>query len=189
MTDSRTRAWAAALTIFAAGAIVPGTAHAEDRPLGGFVAGFSGGVLAHGIPIWSRADFEERGITVNGEIAFVPFLNILGGSIHPEIGGSVTTAGATSYAYADLKYEIMGAGGLFFGIGLGGAVHDGHLSANSPDHNALGARVLFHVPVEAGIAFAGHYRVSLYFEHVSNAYLVDPNEGVDNLGVRFGYRF
>lgn len=172
-----------------AGALSAGIAHADDRPLGGLLAGFSGGILAHGVTFWSQAPFEERGVTFNGEIDFVPFFAILGGSIHPEIGADATTAGGTSYAYADLKYEITGPWNSFFGIGVGGAVHDGYLNATSYYHNALGSRVLFHIPIEAGIAFADHYRVSVYFEHVSNAYLTSPNEGLDNVGLRFGYRF
>lgn len=180
---------AACLMAGSAGALRPGIARADDRPLGGALAGFSGGILAHGIPVWSRAGFEERGVTFNGEIDFAPILEILRGSIHPELGADLTTDGATSYAYADLKYEITGPWGLFFGAGLGLAVHDGYLAATSPYHNALGSRVLFHVPLEAGIAFAEHYRVSIYFEHVSNAYLANPNEGLDNMGLRFGYRF
>ena len=190
MTVSRRVAWAAAgLMTASAGALGPGIAHADDRPLGGALAGFSGGILAHGVTAVSQAGFEERGVTFNGEIDFVPFLKVLGGSIYPEIGADLTTAGGTSYVYADLKYEIMGPGNSFFGIGLGGAVHDRYLNATSSYHNALGSRVLFHIPLEAGLAFADHYRVSVYFEHVSNGYLASPNEGLDNVGLRFGYRF
>ena len=65
----------------------------------------------------------------------------------------------------------------------------GDLNPTSPDHKALGSRVLFHIPLEAGIDLDPHYRVSIYFEHVSNAYLTSPNEGLDNLGLRLGYRF
>lgn len=189
MSGSRNIAAAAGLIIASASALAPQIARADDLTLGGLVAGISGGVLAHGIPVWSRAGFEERGAAVNGEIAFAPFFDILWGRIHPEVGATVATAGGTSYAYADLKYEIMAPGNLFFGAGLGAAVHDGYLTAASRTHNALGSRVLFHVPLEAGVELAEHYRVSFYFEHVSNGYLANPNEGVDNLGLRLGYRF
>ena len=190
MTVSRRVAWAAAgLMTASVGALSPGVARGDDRPLGGVLAGFSGGILAHGVTAWSQAGFEERGVTFNGEVDFVPIFEALRGSIHPEIGADFTTADGTSYVYADLKYEIMGPGNSFFGIGLGGAVHDGYLNATSYYHNALGSRVLFHIPLEAGIAFADHYRLSVYFEHVSNGYLTSPNEGLDNAGLRFGYRF
>jgi hypothetical protein len=31
--------------------------------------------------------------------------------------------------------------------------------------------------------------VSVYFEHTSNAYTEKFNEGLDRIGVRYGYRF
>jgi hypothetical protein len=57
------------------------------------------------------------------------------------------------------------------------------------DRKALGSRVLFHIPVEIGYRLDEHNSLSAYFEHMSNAYTVDPNEGMDRLGVRYGYRF
>ena len=34
-----------------------------------------------------------------------------------------------------------------------------------------------------------HGDVSVYFEHTSNAYTQDYTEGLDRIGVRYGYRF
>lgn len=162
-------------------------AHA-DEPLLGVIAGFSGGVLAHDVEVISRSQFEG-GPAFNGEIDFVPVARRFGGIFYPELGASIATGGATSYGYADLRYEFAAASGWFVGAGLGGAVHNGYLAATSPDHKALGSRVLFHLPFEAGYSFSAHYRLSVYFEHVSNGYLASPNEGLDNAGVRLGVRF
>jgi lipid A 3-O-deacylase len=182
---------AAPLFATAIGALAasPALAQADGQPPGGILAGFSGGVLAHGVTIISRTDHEEGEVAVNGEIDFAPFAHVLGGSFYPEVGGSVASGGGTSYGYADVRYEYTLPNGIFLGAGLGGAVQNGTLQATSPDHNALGSRVLFHLPVEVGFAFAEHYRASIYFEHISNGYLAKPNEGVDNIGVRLGYRF
>jgi hypothetical protein len=50
--------------------------------------------------------------------------------------------------------------------------------------------VLFHIPAEVGYRFDDHTSLSAYFfEHMSNAYTVSPNEGMDRLGIRYGYRF
>jgi hypothetical protein len=49
--------------------------------------------------------------------------------------------------------------------------------------------VLFHLPVEVGLQITPNNRVSVYCEHVSNAFLATPNPGLDNLGVRFAHRF
>lgn len=177
-----------AAPIFGA-ALAAGIANAQaaDPPLG-IVAGLSGGVLAHGVELISRTG-NEGGPAFNGEVDFVPVLRPFAGVLYPEIGGSVATEGATRYGYADLKYEIAFAPGWFFGAGLGGAVHNGELRAASPNRNALGSRFLFHVPFEAGYAFCQKWRVSVYYEHVSNGYLASPNEGLDNAGMRLGYRF
>jgi lipid A 3-O-deacylase len=78
--------------------------------------------------------------------------------------------------------------GIFSGFGLGAAVHDGPLDER-PNRKALGKRVLFHIPAEIGWRLDRHNSLSLYFEHVSNAGLADRNHGMDNIGVRYGYRF
>ncbi len=78
---------------------------------------------------------------------------------------------------------------LFFAVGLGTAIHNGEKDASKPDMKALGSRVLFHIPVEIGLRFDDHNSLSVYFEHTSNGYTQDFNEGLDRLGVRYGYRF
>lgn len=145
-----------------------------------------GGVLAHDVHLWAARGVED-GATFNGELVLSPSLELLGGKIRPAVGASVTTQGGTSYAYADAKWEW--AGPVFFvGLGLGGAVHNGS-HYGSPDEKALGSRVLFHVPAEIGWQFTDRNRISLYFEHVSNAFTSDVNEGLDNIGVRLAHRF
>jgi hypothetical protein len=57
------------------------------------------------------------------------------------------------------------------------------------DRKALGSRVLFHFPAEIGYRFDERNSLSVYFEHTSNGYTVHPNEGLDRLGIRYGYRF
>jgi hypothetical protein len=44
-------------------------------------------------------------------------------------------------------------------------------------------------PIELGLLFTEHQGVSVMFDHVSNAYLADPNEGLDTIGLRYIYRF
>ena len=49
--------------------------------------------------------------------------------------------------------------------------------------------MLFHIPAEIGYRLDTHNSVSVYFEHTSNAYTATYNEGMDRIGVRYGYRF
>src|SRR6516225_10172032 len=104
------------------------------------------------------------------------------------IGASLNFNGDTSKAYADLRWEIEAPWGAFFAIGLGTAVHDGHLSADSPDHKALGAPVLFHPSAELGYRFENGLSVSFFADHMSNGFSRRYNEGMDSVGVRLGHR-
>jgi lipid A 3-O-deacylase len=155
---------------------------------GGFIAEIRGGVLAHNATDWYDDPRGEDGLDGNLEVLFAPTRPLLGGAIRPALGGTVSVGGHTNLAYADLRYERETPGGIFFGFGLGAAVHDGPLD-DRRDRKALGSRVLFHVPLELGWRWDRHQSVSLYFEHVSNAGLAAENEGMDNLGLRYGYRF
>ncbi len=45
-----------------------------------------------------------------------------------------------------------------------------------------------HTPIEFGFTFCERLRLSILFGLISNAYLADPNEGLDLLGVRYGFQ-
>ena len=74
-------------------------------------------------------------------------------------------------------------------VGLGAAVHDGKLDTRDDDKKSLGSRVLFRIPIEIGYALNNRHRISILFDHVSNGYLANPNEGLDTFGLRYGYKF
>jgi hypothetical protein len=150
---------------------------------------FRGGVLAHDVPgLWAGFNLED-GIDINAELLFGRGLPVLGGTVRPAVGISVNTEGFTSRAYLDARWEIEFQSGLFFGVGVGAAVHDGELDASHPDRKALGSRVLFHIPIEIGLRLDERHSFSVYFEHISNWDFADANEGLDAIGVRYGYRF
>lgn len=152
------------------------------------------GVLVHDMPhLWSGFRLES-GVDINAEVIFSPSLAFLGGHLRPALGGSlaVPTRGdgrGTSKVYADVRWMYEHASGLFVGLGIGAAWHDGHLEPDALDRKALGRRVLFHVPLEIGWRFDAHNSISLYFDHISNGYTATWNEGLDSLGVRYGYKF
>ena len=139
--------------------------------------------------LWSRFSLEPHWADVNVEVQLGPHVDVLWGSLRPAFGATVNTRGFTSKAYADARWEIESPTGIFFSIGAGAAVHDGKVGPTEFDRKALGSRVLFHFPAEVGWRWDGHSSVSLYFEHISNGYTQDFNEGLDAIGVRYGYRF
>ena len=157
---------------------------------GPFIDEFKIGVLAHDVPdLWSGFRPNRVRLTSTSKPYCLPSVAFLGGTIRPAIGGSISTVGATSDAYIDARWQYETPTGIFFGLGLGAAVHNGQLQLEDWDRKALGSRVLFHIPAEVGYRFDDHNSLSAYFEHMSNAYTVSPNEGMDRLGIRYGYRF
>lgn len=149
------------------------------------------GVLYHDVPdLWSGFRLEREGADINVELLLKPsFPGLFFGTIRPVVGGTVSTRGDTNHAYAGLRWQADLGAGFFVGVGLGGAVHDGHLLPDSRRHKALGSRVLFHIPAEIGYRLDSHNSLSLYFEHTSNAGLARHNEGMDRIGMRYGYKF
>jgi hypothetical protein len=140
-------------------------------------------------PICGRASAWRAGVDINAELLFGRGLPVLGGTIRPALGVSVNTEGFTSRVYLDARWEVELGSGIFLGLGLGAALHDGLTGPTEPDRKALGARVLFHIPIEIGLRLDARNSVSVYFEHVSNWDLATYNEGLDAIGVRYGYKF
>ena len=156
----------------------------------GFIDELKFGVLAHDVPdLWSGFRAEPNSVDINFEALLSPHVNFAGGTLRPAIGASVNTVGATSMGYLDARWQYETAFGVFIGLGVGAAVHDGQIDLDDWDRKALGSRVLFHFPAEIGYRFDDHNSVSAYFEHTSNGFTAFPNEGMDRLGIRYGYRF
>jgi lipid A 3-O-deacylase len=148
------------------------------------------GALEHDTPgLWSGFSRERAAADANFEILFTPWAQTFGGYLRPAIGTTVNFIGDTSKAYADLRWEIEAPWGVFFAIGLGAAIHDGHLSLDGPNAKALGAPVLFHPSAELGYRLDNGFSISLFADHMSNAFSRRYNEGMDTVGARLGYRF
>lgn len=151
--------------------------------------GFRIGILAHDVRLWSRTR-SEGGIDLNAEVVLdLPGWSLLNGRILPNLGVSLNSQGDTSTLYTGLLWEYERPSRFFFNVGLGLAVHDGELESKFDDKKALGSRILFRIPIEFGLLIAKHHGVSILFVHVSNAYLAEPNEGLDTIGIRYSYRF
>lgn len=173
-----------ALAVMAA-VVPPSSARAQ-----GLVHELKFGILAHDVPdLWSGFSREPADAAINLEASLSPAVAFLGGAIRPVVGGSIALGTGTNTAYIDARWQYETTSGLFFGLGLGAAIHDGNLGASDPDRKALGSRLLFHIPVEIGFRLDQRTSLSLYFEHMSNAGLANSNEGLDRIGVRYGVRF
>lgn len=139
--------------------------------------------------LWSGTR-NESGVDWSAEILFWRSgLALPWGTLHPNLGVSVNDQGDTSKLYAGVLWDLEAPIGLFLNLGVGAAIHDGKLDTRDDDRKQLGSRVLFRIPIEIGYSITEHHRLMVTFDHISNADLASPNEGLDTLGVRYGYRF
>ncbi|UCD88930.1 MAG: acyloxyacyl hydrolase [Desulfobacterales bacterium] len=147
------------------------------------------GILAHDVDdLWSGTR-KEGGFDINAEMVFKqPLKDLFHGRIRPNLGVSINSQNDTSKIYGGILWELASRS-LFFNVGIGLAIHDGELKANKDNKKGLGARILFRIPIEAGLTIHGRHRFSIIFEHISNGYIAHPNEGLDSLGLKYGFLF
>ena len=159
---------------------------ASDKPLISevWLIGFNSG-----LPFVSNSR-KENSYGLGLELVFSrPEFSLLGGSIRPAVGAEVCIdIKGTSKAFGALLWEIEKAN-IFFDAGLGGAIHNGNLHGHDPDEKHYGSRVLFYVQLGLGYSITAQYRLGFFFDHMSNAYLAKPNNGLNTIGISFQYRF
>ena len=180
----------AMLALFALTATAAPASEPEVDAGTGWLYEVSFGVLGHDVDgLWSGSRAED-GVDLNVELvtrrANVAFLS---DTLRPYVGLTVNTRGDTSKLYSGFAWHYRTDSGWLFKLGLGLAAHDGERETLRSDKKQLGSQVLFHIPIEIGHDLGARHRISLYFDHVSNASLGDKNEGLDTLGIRYGYHF
>ena len=139
--------------------------------------------------LWSQQR-KENGLDLNLELILAnPSIEKLKGMFRPNFGVSINTSGDTSKAYGGIIWEHIFNHNIFSNPGIGAAVHNGKLETSDDNKKQMGSRVLFRIPIEIGYILDNHNRISLAFDHVSNAWIADENEGLDTIGLRYGYIF
>ena len=157
------------------------------------------GILKHAASLVGNTT-KETGIDGNIEILFEApsFLELLS-SPRPTIGITANASSTnTDIAYGGLTWEWNPWSNLLLDFSLGMAVHNGELKfdpsvafpANAGRHREFGCRWLFRESFEAGWLFAKRHAATIMWSHYSHGGICDDkNEGLDNLGFRYGYRF
>ncbi len=161
----------------------PAQAQDDNR----FISEIRIGALAHDTGPFT--DRKERSPALNAEILFGSVGMLGKGVLRPHIGGSMTTGGKTDQVYAGLSstWPVMNWG--FFELSLGGMAHSGNTNEGEPGRKDLGCHVLFRGSVSGGIYLGPHHSLSVMLDHASNANLCKKNEGLESVGVRYGFRF
>lgn len=189
---------AAGLTVGLSG-VLSGSAKAETfSPYGGWLSEVRLGLLNHDVDLPSVIDHKlEQGLDITGEILFERpsfFKYIL--NPRPHFGVSVNTAGSTNYLYTGFTWGGDMESGLILEGFFGFAAHDGYTDVSTLDFNydkkkLLGSRILFHLGLEAGFRITDNTALTLRWAHLSNGNILTdgPNRGLDNVGLRIGYRF
>jgi hypothetical protein len=161
-----------------------------DQPESSWLYAVRAGVLKHDVNRLVSGTNKEPGFDFNGEIIFNhPRFSFLSGNIRPDLGASVNDQGYTSKLYTGLVWEWETESGMFVNTGSGVAVHNGRQETKEPNEISHGSRFLYRIPLEVGYSLSDHYQISIMFDHVCNCSLGNPNEGFDDLGLRFTYRF
>jgi len=162
----------------------------EKHQSGGLLSEIKIGALAHDQGPFSSN--KEDGIDAQVELRFVsPDILKYIGAPYPHIGADINTSGNTSSVWLGVVWEKQFWKGLFAGFSVGGAYHDGETDQGKgqEDEKELGCNPLFRLAINVGWRFDKHHSIDVLLDHLSNAKLCDTNEGLENVGVRYGYRF
>jgi lipid A 3-O-deacylase len=177
----------------AAGQPLQSAQGAGDAPAGrandGIVSELRLGAMYHDAGVFGR-NKEDDVIDLNAEILFGSprFLRFIW-SPRPHLGVTYAPGDhTTSQVYFGLTWQYAFWRGAFVEGSLGGSVNDGS-KEGSADEKALGCHLLFRESVSLGYTFDERHSLMVTLDHISNARLCDYNEGLDTVGVRYGFRF
>ena len=154
------------------------------------------GVLAHDRG-WFGENREGFGPDYNFELMFNSpnFLSKIW-SPKPILGLTQTSTGGSSLYYGGLTWDFKLSEKWFFNATTGIAYTNGLTKLpkgqipTGDKKVQFGSEILHRGAIELGWNFYGKDTISLMFSHVSHGgILSDKNHGMDEFGVRYGYRF
>ena len=112
------------------------------------------------------------------------------GSPKINLGTTINTNDRESKIHLGLTWQVDIFDTDFFIEGtLGAAIHNGALDGVAEPARRLGSRFLFYEALGIGYNFSDNMNVIIFAEHASNANITFPNDGISNIGVKFGYLF
>ena len=161
----------------------------SKKGLYGFLSEVRFGIGDHDAGVFGRT--KENGLDFNIEFLFSSpdFLEIIW-SPRPMFGASINSDSDTSKVYAGITWEGWFYDNFFWNFGFGLSFHDGEKESDNINKKELGSKVLFRESIDVGWLFFRNNQISLFVDHMSHGHIFgDKNEGMDTIGVRYGYRF
>jgi lipid A 3-O-deacylase len=133
---------------------------------------------------------KEKGYDGNLEILFTSpdFLSNVWRP-RPHVGVSINSAGDTNQAYLGLTWQHHFYKNYFANFSFGTGYHDGYKVTDLLDRKSLGCKLLFRESIDIGFRFENPHSIMLHLDHISNAKLCSTNEGLESVGIRYGYHF
>ena len=189
-----------ALALLAAAALFPVRSSAQNLSYNELKLG----ILAHDAHFLGG---KEHGVDINPELIFAsPVTDAVAATVpaylrwmvqpRPTIGGEINTDGFTNQGYVGATWSWLLAGNVFMpgdGIALsyffGPGFNDGDIIGKAPNRKSLGSHILFREALDLGYLITPVYQVSVFIDHVSNGGLAKQNQSINDVGVRFGFRF
>ena len=170
----------------------------EDKTAKGFMGIYEvkQGILAHDRG-WFGKNREGIGPDYNFELMFnSPNILKKVWSPKPIIGLTQNSSGGSSLYYGGITWDanitknwfVTGTTGIAYTNGLK-KLPQGQV-ATGDKKIQFGSQWLHRGAIELGWNFYGNDTISLMFSHVSHASMLsDKNHGMDEFGIRYGYRF
>ncbi len=146
------------------------------------------GILQHDFA--SRVKKHESGTDINLDIFLDSPHNKLFRMMkypRPLLGVSAHSENQTHQFYFGLTWDWEPIKVVFVNIGGGGAIHTGELQTKDPDRQRLGSRTLFRFALSLGYKISNTLNISIFYDHMSNGHTAYPNNGLEKVGLQFGY--
>lgn len=147
-----------------------------------------GGAFAHSVGGHEKGSFDANFELLGPSLFKVPveysyFIP------RPQVGVMANTANKTSYAYAGMVWTLNITREIFLEPMFGGVYHNGRTQTMEPDRISLGCSFLFHTGLSVGYRINERWSVLGTWEHISNADTCIRNVGMNDYGIKVGYKF
>jgi lipid A 3-O-deacylase len=148
------------------------------------------GIADHDVGVFGTD--KESGPTIALSMRFKPLRGDMWDILlnpRPFIGANINTTSDTSAINAGINWDWHFLPRTFASFSFGGTLHDGEDATTKLDRKELGSYALFYLAVELGYRIDTYNSLALRIDHMSNAKLADNNEGLDTVGIMYGYHF